>query len=163
MKRRLVENNNFKSVDQQYVEITTILHDIYLKIKEYLNTCGQGESVDYKKMKESSKEGQGIIRTILSFFKKLQARIDEWNRIVDNKLKRNFQRINDNTEGANEDSHNIYNIRVGVRTPNNRLSRQTDDAEKNQVENLCDSYFENLKNLDTLMEPYINKGESINR
>jgi archaellum component FlaC len=158
MKRKLTERILY--LDDIYTESITCLHNIYLKIREYINFCSPGE-FEGLHLKESE-EGNRILATIQSFFTKLQNRLNQWRRGIAEKRPKNIQNINDNTEDANEDSQNVYNIRLGIENPTKRIYRQLNNIEKIQVKRLSNQYFNCLQDLDSLMQPFSDIGE-INR
>jgi hypothetical protein len=147
--------------DQIYDEGVFLLHNIYLEIREYIFFCRQDE-FEGLHIREAD-EGNIIIATIQSLFDKLGKRVNEWKRGIAEKRTCKIQNINDTTADANEDSQNVYNIRVEVDDSTKRIYRQLNNREKIQVKNLCNQYFVALQELDSLMDPFIIAGEGIDR
>jgi hypothetical protein len=144
-------------LDDIYTESITYLHSIYLKINEYIYFYGPDdfEGLHLKK----AETGNRILATIQSFFSKLQNRLNLWRQGAAEKTTGNIQNINDNTADANEDSKNVYNIRLGIVDPARRIYRQLNDTEKIQVKHLFSQYFKCLQDLDSLIKFFVDKGE----
>jgi hypothetical protein len=154
LKRKLIERITY--LDDEYAKSITYLHNIYLKIKEYISFCSSNE---FEGILREFEVGDRILTTIQFFISKLKNRFRLWRKEIAEKRTKNIQNINDNTEDANENSQNIYNIRIGIEDPNERIYRQLDTTEKNQVRYLAKQYFKYLKNLDFLMKPFTENNE----
>jgi transcription termination factor NusB len=165
----LKESQENYPVISYYQEITEILEKIAQKIQEYVSN-NLYESESYNKLErireaeERISAGQRILDIINSYFNNLRKRLYDWGKItLGLETKKDSIIINGFTYTTDINSQNVFRIRDNVRTNNMPIHQQTDDTEKNRIENLCDNYFDNLKELDDLMKPYIKQDTSIKR
>ena len=149
------------SLLEEYRIISLLLGSIALKIDEYIEFCGLGDTEDWKSLKESE-DGNHIITAIKSYFRSLHRRLFEWGKItlgITNH--RDIDMINEYTEETDGNSDKVYKSRVNIYDPN-RAIFQIEDSEKEVIKDLCDNYFVNLKELNDLLDPFVKQNQKLN-
>jgi hypothetical protein len=165
----LKESQENYPLTSYYQEITGILEKIAQKIQEYVsNNLYESESYNkserIREAEERISAGQRILDTINSYFHNLRKRLNDWGEItLGLKTRKDSIIINGFTYTTDINSQNVFKIRDNIGTHNMPIQQQTDDIEKNRIKNLCDNYFDNLKELDDLMKPYIKQDTSIKK
>ena len=150
------------SLLEEYKRISHLLGSIALKINEYIEFCGFGDTEDWKSLKESE-DGNHIITAIKLYFRSLHKGLFEWGRItlgITNH--RDIYIINEYTEEMDGNSDKVYKSRVNIYDPN-RAIFQIEDSEKEVIKDLCDNYFDNLKELNDLLDPFVKQNPELNK
>ena len=164
-----MENKNENTKEKKYLvdyygEATSILQAIALKILDYVISRNSEFVESVQETKTRISRGNRILITMKKNIADLQKRLTNWTHVsFHQKRSKNVEVINAFTFLTDMHSKNVFSIRENIRNNRLRIGSETNNPDKEVIENLCDNYFYRLNELNNLMSPYIDKDPVIDR